>query len=442
MQTLMKSKLAPLFLFYLRILAKIQLAKSRPVVIGVGGASGKTSLSRFLSLILEKNFKVLETRGKNSSSGIPLSILKFKPEDHNVSIFFWPKVALVALQRVIFDWEKFEILIAEMGIDAPTEPNNMSYLLKIVKPRCGVLTNISYEHSQFFESLAKNREELLLKIAKEESLLLQALPKNGTAVINVDDQKIKNIGDIKATKITVGKNKNADFFIKEVRVTEKSFISIIKYKGKDYKLALRQPLPLHYANTFALAIALCTKLGVEINESIKILERKFSLPAGRLSIFKGIKNTIILDSSYNNATLQPIIDILDLLKLIAGKRRKVAIVGDMREQGKLSRELHKKVAEKLIETTNLAILIGPMMSEYAAPLLKKYNHNFYSFQTFSEAKSTIKDKINDRDFILVKGSQNTLFLERAVEMLLKNKRDKVYLCRRGKYWDNRRKETL
>jgi UDP-N-acetylmuramoyl-tripeptide--D-alanyl-D-alanine ligase len=437
----MKSKLAPIFLLYLRILAKIQLAKTRPVVIGVGGASGKTSLSRFISLILEEKFKVLETRGKNSSTGIPLSILKIKPEDHNVSIFFWPRVALWGLKRVIFDWDKLDFVVAEMGIDAPTEPNNMSYLLKIVKPKVGVLTNIAFEHSQYFEPISKGKQDILLRISKEESLLLKVLPKNGVAIVNLDDKSIRNIRDIKAKKITVGKNTKADFSIQSIEVSERKFDLTISHKEKSYKLKLKRPLPLHYATTFTLAIATCSHLGFGVEDSIKILQRKFSLPPGRLSIFKGVKNTIIIDSSYNNATLKPLIDILELLRQIGGKRRKVAILGDMREQGSLSRELHESVANKLLETSDLTILIGPLMTEYALPILRKNNHNFYNFQTFSDAKNTIKEKIKEKDLILVKGSQNTLFLERVVEMLLKDKKDKLYLCRRGKYWDKRRTET-
>src|SRR5688572_17690343 len=141
----MKKNLAPLFLWYLRVLARIQVAKSRPIIIGVGGASGKTSLSNFISLVLEEKFKVLETRGKNSSTGIALSILKLRPEEYYVSIFFWPMVALSGLKRVLFDYGKFDVLVAEMGIDAPTEPNNKSYLLNIVKPKFVILTNISLE---------------------------------------------------------------------------------------------------------------------------------------------------------------------------------------------------------------------------------------------------------------------------------------------------------
>lgn len=428
-------------LCYLRVLAKIQLFKVKPVVIGMGGASGKTSLSNFISLILSQRYKVLGTYGKNSETGIPLSILGIKVENYTYSE--WLKAVILAPFRVLFDWNKYDILVAEMGIDGPSEPKNMSYLLKIVRPKIGVLTNISFEHSVYFETISKNKDKILELISKQESLLLKSLPREGLAVLNIDDLEIKKIRDIKASKITVSAtSKASDYFIEKIDVDLRSFKVSFIFEGQKYEIKIRSPLPSHYAYSFVMAVAVCANFGFTIKDSIKILQKIFSLPPGRMTVFKGKKETLIIDSSYNNATLPPIIDILDLLKRISGKRRKVAIVGDMREQGSVSKTLHEKVAEKILETTDLVFLIGPLMQRFVAPILRKNNHNFYSFDTFSESKKTINEKIEKNDIILVKGSQNTLFLERAVEMLLKNPKDKNKLTRRGEFWDKKRRESL
>ncbi len=55
---------------------------------------------------------------------------------------------------------------------------------------------------------------------------------------------------------------------------------------------------------------------------MKILQNNFSLPPGRMSVFKGIKNTVLIDSSYNNATLTPILDLLSFVKEIGKQRRR------------------------------------------------------------------------------------------------------------------------
>lgn len=436
----MRKIIAHLVLWHLRIFARIQLLKFSPIVVGVGGASGKTSLSNFISLILAQKYKVLETQGKNSETGIPLSILGIKVQ--NYTYFEWTQAIILAPLKIIFDWKRYDVLVAEMGIDGPLEPKNMSHLLKIVKPKVGVLTNISFEHSVYFEEITRDRNKIMELTSKQEALLLKSLPKEGFAILNIDDPQIKKINRISASKVTVSAdNKSADYFIEKIDVNLRGFrVSFISEEGR-YEIKISTPLPNHYAYSLVMAIAVCKSLGFEIRDSIKVLEKKFSLPPGRLSIFKGKKNTIIIDSSYNNATLSPVIDILDLLKRIAGRRRKVAILGDMRELGIVSGMHHEKVAKKLLETTDLVFLVGPLTRKFISPILQKNNHKFYSFNTFSESRSLINQKIEKNDILLVKSSQNTLFLERVVEMLLKNPKDKKKLTRRGKFWDKIRSQT-
>jgi len=442
-----KNGVSRFILWYLRFFAKIQLRKIKPVVIGVGGSSGKTSLSSLITIILSGKQKVRFNEGKNSESGIPLSILSLSLK--NYSFFSWLKVVLLAPLRVLFDYEKYHFFVCEMGIDSPFEPKNMSYLLKIVQPDVAVLTNIAYEHSEYFEKTVsetddeKRREEILNLTAKEELLLLKNLPKKATAIINIDDLKInESLNNIKANIITVSERKEkADFFIKENIIKADCFSVIINAYGKDYTLRLNSPLPAHFAKTICLAIATCFSLGIDIKEAIEKIEKNFKLPSGRLSIFNGVKDSLIIDSSYNNATLQPFLDVLDLASTISQRRRKLAILGDFRELGSISEYVHKKAAEKIMETVNFAIIIGPLMQKYVAPILEKKGFPYKSFLTFLDARYFILTNIKKKDLIIVKGSQNTLFLERVVEMLLKNPKDKEKLCRRGEYWDKIRQKT-
>ena len=197
----MKKKASLFILWYLRFFAKLQLTKIKPLIIGVGGASGKTSLSNFISIILDNKYKVKQGKGKNSETGIPLDILGLQLK--NYSHREWIKILLLALVKVLTDWKKYDVYIAEMGIDSPLEPKNMTYLLKIIKPDIGVLTNISLEHSAYFDVLieeedeAKRHQQILKLTAEQEGLLLTSLDKEQTAVLNIDDE---NIYQIKASE--------------------------------------------------------------------------------------------------------------------------------------------------------------------------------------------------------------------------------------------------
>lgn len=442
----MKKILTSFVLWYLRTAANLQLKKFNPLIIGIAGSSGKSSLGRLLQTVLQTKYAVSTTKEKNSETGIPMHILNLH---FDFSYANWLKALILIPLRLLFYWSKYKILVVEMGIDSPVEPKNMSYLLKIVKPVIGMVTNISLEHSVYFDEYVKadsekeRQEKILEMTAQQELLLLRSLPNRGAAIINLDDPLIKKAGKrLRAKQISISiQDENADLFTKKITVSLQDFVMDIVWHEKVYQLKINQPLPVFYAYEFLFTLATALSLDIGLSEAIKSLENNFSLPPGRLSLLNGIKDTIIIDSSYNNGTLEPIMGILDMMRLIAGRRRKVAIIGDMRELGSQSREYHEIVAERLALIADKTILIGPLMKNYAAPILKRKKADFESFTTFTEAKETILNTTSEKDLILVKGSQNTLFLERVVEMLLADEKDISKLCRRGEFWDKKREES-
>ena len=443
----MRKLVTPCILWYLRKAANLQLQKIKPLVIGVAGSSGKSSLTSLLYEIIHDYTSVKNSSGKNSETGIPLNILGISMAD--VSLVSWAKVLFLIPWKLLSQWKKYNIYIAEMGIDSPKEPKNMSYLLKIVQPTIGMVTNVSLEHSVYFDPYVsafseKERQEKILDMtAREELSLLASLPKNGIAVINLDDEYIKSsISDIKARKVTIStQNSKADLYAKKILITDRMFRMHLIWRGRNYTLLLHSPLPLFYAHEFLFALATALCLEIPLSQAIGSLEKHFSLPPGRFSLLEGIRHTTIIYSSYNNATLEPISGILDMLRFVSGRRRKVAIIGDMRELGSQSRTNHEALAHKLMHTVDEVILIGPLLKNYAEPILKRKNFLYQSFLTFTDAKQAIKDTIQENDLILVKGSQNTLFLERVVEMLLAHGEDIEKLCRRGDFWDKKRAAT-
>jgi len=110
----MKKRASLFVLWYLRFFARLQLAKIKPLIIGVGGASGKTSLANFIHIVLENKFRVKQGKGKNSETGIPLEILGL--ELKNYSHREWLRVMLFALVKVLTDWKKYDIYVAEMAL--------------------------------------------------------------------------------------------------------------------------------------------------------------------------------------------------------------------------------------------------------------------------------------------------------------------------------------
>lgn len=440
----MRKKLVEIYLAYIRFFAKIQLRKINPKIIGIGGASGKSSVSYLTSLILNEKYSVKESNGKNSETGIPLNILGIEIENYNLST--WIKIIFLVPLAVIFNNKKYDYYVCEMGIDSPYPPKNMDYLLKILKPDLATLTNINIEHSQNFDIYPDETDEIIRKekilnfIALEEIQLLNSVPSEGFVVLNNDDSLIKEIKNINSNKLSLSSDdRDSDFYIKKVITDIKKFEITFVFDNKEYTLKINQPLPIYFSQSFLISISLAKICGIEIESSIKILEEKFKLPAGRFSVLKGIKNSVIVDSSYNSS-FEPTEGAIKVVSKIA-KKRKVAILGDMRELGFLSRIQHHLIAESIIENLDFVILMGPMMNEFVVPVLKENNFKFKSFNSFEELDKSLLDLIESEDTILIKGSQNTLFLERAVEKLLENKIDVKKLPRRGEYWDKIRQKS-
>jgi UDP-N-acetylmuramoyl-tripeptide--D-alanyl-D-alanine ligase len=426
-------------------LAKIQLNKIKPIIIGIGGSSGKSSLAQISSQILSQKYRVKQGKGKNSETGIPLNILDIDIEDYGLKT--WLKIAIIAPIKLITNNKKYDIYVVEMGIDSPYPPKNMSYLLSFIKPKISVLTNINIEHSVYFEDFSKKdnpnerRDEILQKIASEEKLLITGIDQSGRVIVNLDDLYIKSTLPLNAKTVTVSsRDSSADFYIKNIKIAVDAFMVKFTFLKEEYEISINQPLPRYYAHIFIYAIALAFSNEINIKDSINFIQNNFSLPPGRFGMFKGLKNSTIFDSSYNSS-LEASIGALETLKEIGKDVRKVGILGDMRELGSLSQIQHEALAKEILKSLDFAILIGPQIKEYTAPILEKNNFDFKSFETFKEAREYIVDSVRRNDLILVKGSQNTLYLERAVELLLANKEEKALLCRRGKYWDKIRQRA-
>jgi UDP-N-acetylmuramoyl-tripeptide--D-alanyl-D-alanine ligase len=162
--------------------------------------------------------------------------------------------------------------------------------------------------------------------------------------------------------------------------------------------------------------------------------KDFVLPPGRSSIFKGINNITIIDSSYN-ATLDGLKAMLNTFSRYPAKI-KWLVIGDMLEQGQEERRSHEKLAE-IINGYNFdkIILMGPRVCKYTYPKLKF--GNVEKFELPKQALDYILAHTKGGETILFKGAR---FLEGVIEHLLLDKNDVSKLCRREKVWQIRRKQ--
>lgn len=372
----MKQIFTSALLSYLRIAAKIQLWKIRPAhIVGITGSAGKSSCREAVYVILKGKYKVkVGKKSLNTEIGLPTDILGFDD-------FSW-KVPALAPFKLLFDWKKFDVYIAEMGVD---KPGDMDYLLTVVKPDIAVLLNVLPVHTFNFPGgveQIKEEKEKIFRFAKVK--------------ISYPD-----FGDVKPFLI----NKPGFLFTDD------------------------------YGQTFAAAAAVGKALGISLAEAKKNLEKNLVLPPGRMSVFGGINRGTIIDSSYNSSRV-PAVAALKALKYFKGKR-KVAVLGDMRELGELAKGEHEAVAEEAIRDADVVFTFGPLTEEFFPE-----NKKIHKFRKMAELISVVKKEIKPGDVVLVKGSQNTIMLETLVEQILANPEDKNKLCRRGEFWERKRRKLL
>jgi UDP-N-acetylmuramoyl-tripeptide--D-alanyl-D-alanine ligase len=339
----------------------------------------------------------------------------------------------------------FDAYLVEMGVDEPMPPKNMEYLLTILHPDIGVILNALSVHTQQFGSVTA--------IAKEKGKLVTQNPNLQYAILNADQPEIATLKPKNEAKtIMFGKDKKSEVIIKSITssfdgtsisfhaqrpgLTTAASPGLIRFKNLV--------LPEFYGHTVASALAVASALNINLQEAADTISKNFKLPPGRGRIFEGIKNTIIIDSSYN-ASGTTMRGSLEMLKDIGKNRVKIAILGDMRELGSQAEIEHKKVAESAIKSADKIILVGPQMEQYALPITKKSKIPVEWFATAGQAKvflegshPSMPEFLTGGEIILVKGSQNTIFLEIVVEALLINKSDVENLCRRGKFWKKKR----
>ena len=194
--------------FILKWLAKIYLWRTRPYVVIIAGTTSRHWIKE--AIIKELKNKGLNSRGNrknfNAEIGLPLSILNLPSGEGSFSS--WLKIILQAIKLITnYQLPITNYLILEMAID---RPEDMNYLLSIVRPNIAILTTITMIYRENFENLSE--------IALEYRKLVRALPKDGLLLLNFDDQRMRDLAKFASCRVlTCGLSDGADYQAKNIK---------------------------------------------------------------------------------------------------------------------------------------------------------------------------------------------------------------------------------
>ena len=397
-----------------KYLAKLILWRYKPLIIGVTGSVGKTSTKEAIYVVLKKQFRVeRNVFNLNTDIGMPLTIIQGKNAERNISLWFYN--FFHALWLFIYKSKNYpEVLVLEMSEDAP---GTIKYLVDLAHPKIGVITFIGDPpvHLKYYKNINHFIEEI--------SYLPQRLLLDGKFVFNIDNPLVLGLKEKTMAKtFSYGFDERADVKISNYRLVtvgndlRKAGMSFrIEYKGSFVPVKLKGVIgkPQAYALAAAAAVGLALKMNlVEIAEAMK----DYQIPVGRTKFVSGIKDSWVLDDTYN-ACPDSVLAALDLIKEINAKRRIVAL-GDMKELGDFSKQAHELIGEKVSEIADIFIAVGKEMQLAKEIVIEKNSKiEVFWFENSEEAKKNIKKIIQKGDLILVKGSR-AMEMERITKGIL------------------------
>jgi UDP-N-acetylmuramoyl-tripeptide--D-alanyl-D-alanine ligase len=332
--------------------------------IAITGSNGKTTTKELIHAALSSSFKTYTTEGNlNNHIGIPLTILKIKPDA--------------------------EVAVIEMGANHQKE---IEGYCKYALPTHGLITNAGKAHLEGFggpEGVKKGKGELFDYLRAN----------NGTAFIMNDYDYLREMSKGIATVITYG-TKDAQT-TGTVKISEPFLEVAIKNFQGDY---IKTNLVGDYNLPNVLA-AVCIGRYFKIDDSkIKAAIENYTPSNSRSQLIQKGTNKIILDA-YNANPSSMKLAIENFAKLNADN--KVLLLGAMAELGTESLNEHKSIID-LIKKYNWreVVLVG-------GDFLKT-DHPFVQFKSSADAKEWLKEQSFSNSYLLVKGSRS-MQMEKVIE---------------------------
>lgn len=390
----------------------IQLFLWKPKIIVITGSSGKTTLLHLIESQLGDRAKY--SHKANSSYGIPFDILGL--ERKNLTLDEWIYLFLLAPFKAFKPVPTQKIYVVEADCDRPGEGK---FLASLLKPEITLWISSSLTHSVNFDYLVKNKcfQTVEEAISYEFGYFLEYTKK--LAIVNADSELIK----LQLSRTNLPITQISQKSLKSYQIFEDR--TEFNIGNKKYSINFIVPKKVFYA--IKMTNVLLDNLKISPDPTFS----KFMPPSGRNSIFKGIRNTILIDSTYN-ATPDGVKTILEMFDKYPAKE-KWLVLGDMIELGSQEKEEHKKIGEAIAKMKlEKIILVGPRVSKYTSAA----NPASQTFLKPAEALDYILDHLKGEETILFKGAR---FLEGIIEHLLWDKNDAQKLVRRERAWQNRRK---
>lgn len=336
-------------------------------IIGITGTNGKTTTKELLAAVLSTKFNLLYTEGNfNNHIGVPLTLLRLT-HDH-------------------------EMAVIEMGA---SHPGDIKELVDIVHPNYGIITNVGRAHLEgfgSFEGVIRTKGELYDYIRRSK----------GKIFIKKENEYLQSIAQ-GIEQITYGNGDDA-FASGQVVSCDPFLVFNWKQQGKLHTVETHMIGSYNLDNVLAaVAVGRFFKIPAErISRAIAAYE-----PTNNRSQFKKTENNELIIDAYNANPSSMKVALDNFITMPV--QPKAIILGDMRELGPTSDELHAEVVEQIKKGQfDKVFLCGEHFS--------KVGKEFSPFATTEAMTEELRRQPLKGYHILIKGS-HSMGLEKLADIL-------------------------
>ena len=359
--------------------------RSRARVVGITGSSGKTTTKDLLHAALATSLRtVASQRSFNTEVGLPLTLARLEPDT--------------------------EALVVEMGARGP---GHIAELAALARPEVGVVLNVGLAHIGMFGS----REA----IAQAKGELVEALPGNGTAVLNADDPLVAAMASRTAARVLrFGRSPAADVSAEAVALDDDGHAHL-KLRTPAGSAALTLPAPGEHLVADALAAAAAAHvLGLD-PERIAAGLAQATLSPGRMQVGKRADGLTVINDAYNANPASMAAALKALGAVPCGPHgRRIAVLGEMAELGDHAKAEHEqlgRLATRLGVKRLLGVGAAGRWIVTAARQEGMRPEEALAAPDADAAFALLKDALTPADVVLVKASR-VVGLDQLAERLL------------------------
>lgn len=346
-------------------------------VIGVTGSAGKTTTKECVAQVLSAQFRVLKGEGNfNNHFGLPLQLLRLEREH--------------------------EVAVIEMGMNHAGE---IRALAKIAEPDWAVVSNVAAVHLEFFADGIEG-------IARAKYELVEALPEDGVAFLNGDDDRVAAFGRGMGDRaVLYGLSSRAAVRAEDVVEAglDGSRFTVVAGERNDVHLQL---MGRHNVSNALAAVAVGLRSGMELAACCEALEEmRPTAKRGEVIEFNAAR---IVNDSYNSNPKA--LDAMVTALMGASAKRRIVIAGEMLELGRDGAALHGQSGEAMARAgVDVVIGVRGLAKSLVDAALAGGAHAKF-VDTPEAAGEWMRENLREGDVVLLKASRGVK-LERALEAL-------------------------